>query len=70
MKPLIVRSSDFDIQCPNGDLDEIEIINELFAIHLYELHLSDEIDRNIALSDNKPFDLAYGLIYRNISEDG
>jgi hypothetical protein len=71
VKPVTVTGLDGDAQdIENFELDEIEIINELFAIHLYELHLSDEIYKNIALSDDKLFELAYDLIYRHVSVDG
>jgi hypothetical protein len=71
VKPVTVTGPDGDTQdIENVELDEIEIINELFAIHIYELHLSDEIDKNIALSDDKLFELAYDLIYRHVSVDG
>lgn len=71
VKPIAVSGLDGDAQdIENAELDEVEIINELFAIHLLELHLSDEIEKNIALSDDKLFELAYDLIYRHISVDG
>lgn len=71
VKPITVTGRDKEFQdIENTELDEVEIINELFAIHLYELHLSDEIEKNIALSDDKLFELSYDLIYRQISVDG
>lgn len=71
VKPIIVSDPKGDSQSvENVELDELEIINELFAIHLFELHLSDEINMNVALSENKLFELAYDLIYRHISVDG
>lgn len=71
VKPIIVSGPEGDTQSiDNIELDDLEIINELFAIHLFELHLSDEIDKNVALSESKLFELAYDLIYRHISVDG
>ena len=71
VKPIAVTGiEDTGQDIENSELDEVEIINELFAIHLFELHLSDEIEKNIALSDDKLFELAYDLIYRHISVDG
>lgn len=71
IKPVAVTGLNKDLEnVTNPELDHAEIINELFSIYLFEIHLSDEIDRNIAVSDEKLFELAYDLIYRNISVDG
>lgn len=70
-KPLAAEAEDRENpDIANIHLDELEIINELFAIYLFEFHLSNEVDIDVVLSEDKQFELAYDLIYRQISVDG
>jgi hypothetical protein len=70
-KPLMVVSaigSDPDIRDKN--IDELELVNEFFCLYLFEVHLSQEVGFDIALSDRKGAELAYDLLYRGISVEG
>lgn len=70
-KPILVVGDDgADPDIDAESLDDLEILNEFFAIYLFELHLSDEIDKDVALSDGKTRELAYDLLYRQITVDG
>ena len=68
-KPIQIFYKD-EADINNWSIDELEFLNELFSIYLFELHLSDEIGRDVALSEKKIKDLTYDLLYRNISVDG
>lgn len=72
VKPLIVIGDESDLanDVDQANLDEAELINEFFVLYLFENHLSTEIGKNISLSLDKAWDLAYDLIYREISVDG
>lgn len=65
-KPIATRGDDID----NEQLDFAELINEAFALYLFDIHLSDEIGEDIGLSILKVQQLAYDLMYRQISVDG
>lgn len=67
----MISSDDHSLEnLRNRDIDELEIINELFVLYLFELHLSDEMKINLALSESKAFQLAYDLLYRQVNVDG
>ncbi len=70
-KPISIhKARSSNEQLNDTDLDRLELLNEFLAIYLFELHLSDEIGIDIALSDEKLRHFAYDLLYRNISKDG
>lgn len=60
----------FNDEMENQETDELQVLNEMFVIYLFELHLSDEIEDDIVLSEKKIKEWAYDLLYRNISRDG
>jgi hypothetical protein len=70
-KPLMVVSAlgeDPDIN--NLKADYLELANEFFCLYLFEMHLSQEIGIDVALSDQKGKELAYDLLYRGINVEG
>lgn len=70
-KPIVLIGEDgVDAATENESIDDLELLNELFSMYLFELHLSEEIDLNIAFSDEKLQELSYDLLYRQISVDG
>lgn len=54
----------------DDSLDYVELVNEAFALYLFDLHLSDEMNLEVAISVEKARQFAYDLMYRNISVDG
>lgn len=69
-KPITVSSKDEERLLDDINLDTLEVLNELFALYVCEVHLSNEVARDISFSVDKKFELAYDLIYRQISSDG
>jgi hypothetical protein len=65
-KPIVVKNVQFE----NEDLDYVELINEAFVMFLFDLHLSDEVQRDVGLTEPKIQHFAYDLLYRQISVDG
>jgi hypothetical protein len=71
IKPIqIIGDNGIDADISQFGIDDLETINEMFALYLFELHLSDEIGTDIALSEQKMAELSYDLLYREISVDG
>ncbi|TPN82576.1 hypothetical protein FJ987_16540 [Mesorhizobium sp. CU2] len=50
--------------------DDLELLNELFALYLFEINLSAEIKLDVGISEQKLRQLAYDLLYRDISRNG
>lgn len=65
-KPIQTSNVDFE----NESLDYAELINEAFALYLFDIHLSNEIGEDVGLSETKIRQFAYDLLYRQISVDG
>jgi hypothetical protein len=71
IKPIILIGNDGDeVPIEDDSSDTLELVNELFALYLFEQYLSFEISRDVALSIDKAWELAYDLLFRNISVDG
>jgi hypothetical protein len=65
-KPIQLADSDIETE----QLDYAELINEAFALYLFDIHLSDELGMDVCLSEQKTQQFAYDLLYRQISVDG
>lgn len=65
-KPIEIRNVDFE----NETLDYVELVNETFALYLFDVHLSDELKFDVGIAQSKIHQFAYDLLYRQISTDG
>ncbi|PBB90306.1 hypothetical protein CK215_23315 [Mesorhizobium sp. WSM3864] len=54
----------------DNSYDDLELLNELFALYLFELNLSAEVKLGVGISEEKLRQLAYDLLYRDISRNG
>lgn len=58
------------VQLSDNSYDDLELLNELFALFLFEINLTAEIKLEVAISEEKLRQLAYDLLYRDISRNG
>lgn len=70
-KPIVIKGFDTDDDHVDPNvLDMLQITNEMFCLYVFEVHLSEEINKDVALSEGKLYELAYDLLYRDIGPDG
>jgi hypothetical protein len=68
-KPITVADTGDSSDLSNVDVDKATLVNELFALHLACVHISVDIAKDFVISDEKAYEIAYEMLFRNLSED-